>query len=482
MIEAMNANRPNIILLTTDQHSWSAVSAHGNPYVQTPNIDRMVAGGMSFERMYATDPVCTPQRSTWMTGRYSSETGAPFNGGEVREELPNLGGVLRACGYETFHAGKWHLPGVEVEQFFNVLYYGQRRIGASGGEIFDSVIADAVVEFLERPATESPFYLQCHFVNPHDICEYLHNFEHTSIPNLVDLGVMSSDELPPLPDNFDYDDSETVLHRAARRVEGSFIHDDIRRAVAEWSETDWRAYIWHYYRFVEEVDRQLGRVLDALEASDHHESTVILFTSDHGEACGSHRMFQKFTLYDESLRVPMVLSGAGIERHSDRSTRLVSGIDVFRTICDLAAADPPTNTHGRSLRQVVKILSRPDEWVYVESNYFGRAIVDQRFKYVTEYIPNTRPELPPNAQRNRRGREQLFDLVADPGETKNLADLDGYTAVLERMQQRLSEFESQLDQRELQSESAREIARNWAARVLDLWQKEEDWNANFRSI
>ena len=128
---------PNILFINTDQHAWDAISAYGNPYLHTPNIDLLHRNGTSFKKSYCTDPVCAAARSSWATGLYTSETGVPFNGGHIHAEIPDIGQVLRAGGYSVFHCGKWHVPGRNVRDSFDVLYYGQPNIRAGGAAFYD---------------------------------------------------------------------------------------------------------------------------------------------------------------------------------------------------------------------------------------------------------------------------------------------------------------------------------------------------------
>ena len=156
----MISQRPNIVFINTDQHTWDAVSAYGNPYLHTPNIDRLHHNGISFMRSYCSDPVCAPARSSWATGLYASEAGVPFNGGHLHDHIHDLGQVLNANGYNSFHCGKWHVDGRNVRESFNTLYFGRRANGAGGGEYHDSVSTHAVMDFLTTYEKEEPFYLQ----------------------------------------------------------------------------------------------------------------------------------------------------------------------------------------------------------------------------------------------------------------------------------------------------------------------------------
>ena len=176
------SDRPNILFINTDQHTWDVISAYGNTHVKTPHIDRLHNNGISFMRSYSSDPVCAPARASWMTGRFTSEAGTPFNGGYLHEDIPDLGQVLQQSDYRAIHCGKWHVDGRNVYDSFDVLYYGQQRIGAGGGEYYDAAMTHAVVDFLTDYDKADPFYLQVWYVNPHDICEYGHNFETKKCP------------------------------------------------------------------------------------------------------------------------------------------------------------------------------------------------------------------------------------------------------------------------------------------------------------
>ena len=417
--------RPNILFINTDQQTWDALSAYGNRWLNTPHLDRLVASGTSFMRSYCTDPVCAPARTSWATGRYTSEAGVPFNGGNLHDDIPDLGQLLRAGGYGAFHAGKWHVEGRDVTGSFDNLYYGARRIGASTGEFYDPAITHAALQFLTTYDGARPFYLQLGFVNPHDICQHGHNYEEKEIPDPVAQGILREEELPPLPDNFDFDPREPLQHRVIRRDDDCLIHWKILRKARHFSALDWRYFAWSLYRFVEKVDAEIGLVLDALAASPFRDDTVVIFTADHGEAAGQHQMFQKFTLYEESVRTPLVVASLGDRLPVEQGRRLdhlVTGVDLPATVCDYAGIPAPPRCLGRSLRPLVEGRDAPwRDAVQIESNYWGRALVTASHKYVTEYRPKQVEDyVPPGPDSAEHGLEQLFDLQADPGETLSL--------------------------------------------------------------
>ncbi|MCY3724451.1 MAG: sulfatase-like hydrolase/transferase [Candidatus Poribacteria bacterium] len=471
--------RPNILFINTDQHSWDAISAYGNPFLRTPNIDELHRNGTSFRRSFCTDPVCAAARSSWATGLYTSETGVPFNGGYLHAEIPDLGQLLNAGGYQAFHCGKWHVPGRDVRESFQTLYYGQQDIGAGGAAYYDSASTHAVADFLTNYDSDDPFYLQIGYVDPHDVCEYLHNHEEKHIPNPLEQGIVSEDDLPPLPDNFGYDERETVLHRVCRRVDDALIHAAILKGVRDWDEFHWRYLRWNYYRFIEKVDAEIGRVLALLRETSRHHNTLIIFSADHGEACGSHQMFQKFTLYEESVRVPFIVAclGEDISVEKDRfdETHFVSGVDLLPTVCDYAGIDVPEGIQGLSVRSLVEGKDVPwRDYAYIESNYWGRAIVTDRYKYVTEYKPKAVEDFQsPGPDTDQLGLAQLFDRQNDPGETENLAGNPTYDEVVKVCRNKLFAQEARLHRQQIVHPSPKQVISNWGDRLRTYWQHNE---------
>lgn len=293
-------------------------------------------------------------------------------------------------------------------------------------------------------------------------------------------GALDESQLPPLPENFQYDQDETVLHRVCRREDDALIHWPILRVVRDWSEFQWRYLIWNHHRFVEKVDCEIGMVLTALEQSRFRDNTVIIFSVDHGEAYGQHQMFQKFTLYEESIRVPFIVATLGdklpIPKAVFNETHFVSGVDLMPTVCDHAGIERPEDIQGLSVRPLVEdhTEEKPAFWrefAFVESNYWGRALIFDRYKYVCEYIPFGTDEdlVPPGPDAKRIGREQIFDLVADPQETRNLAYKSELSDQIHSFRQALFDFESQLYRRPIVEERPIQQIRRWGSRIKDYW-------------
>lgn len=489
------ADNLNILFINTDQQTWNDISSYGNPNVHTPYIDRLKQNGISFMKSYSADPVCAPARASWVTGLYTSENGVPFNGGRLHDDIPDLGQVLTRNGYHAVHCGKWHVEGRPMRESFHNLYTGNRDIGACGGEYYDRVSTHAVIDFLDRYEQTMPFYLQVGLVNPHDICEYLHNHEQKTIPGPIEQDMLSIEDLPPLPDNFDYDKRETLLQQLFHRDEEPIMHAPIFNGIRNWTETQWRYLAWNHHRFVEAADQQIGLILNALEKSRFHDNTLIIFSADHGESKGRHRAFQKFSLYEESIRVPFIIATLNDRMEVPKDVldteHFVSGVDLVPTVLDYAGIEVPGGVQGLSLKPLVELVHRnvtPEvntgdtgaatatqeiswrEFAYVESNYWTRAIICKRYKYIMEYRPKEEEDfIPPGPGTGSLGLEQLFDLVDDPSETKNLAGDSHYDDVLADCREKLFSFENKLRRRPLRDDRPREVVGKWNEQLRERW-------------
>ena len=381
---------PNLLFINVDQLSHFALPQFGCTQVQTPNLDRLARRGTSFELSHCANPLCSPSRACWFTGRATSEHAMVFNdaGLTLRPEIPDLGAWLRHTGYETFYVGKWHIPGRDVDDSFHVFHEA-----CAVGEHSDTAISRSCEAFLANRSSSTPFFLTAGLMNPHDCCGWV-GLNKDSPAEFRYPGI--EPQLPPLPANFKFDVREPeFLVSHLRHGQENFNKN--------WSEMVWRYYIWSYYRQVEMVDASIGRILDALENSPHAANTLLVFTSDHGDAMGCHRLFHKLSCYEHAIRVPMIVSWPGevAEKHID-STHLVSGLDLAPTLCDYAGTAAPPDMRGLSLRGLIEQPSR--SWRdYLVSDCFviGRMVRSARYKYIAYQGDKT---------------DQLFDLGSDPDE------------------------------------------------------------------
>jgi len=403
--------KPNILLISTDQWHHNAFGFRGNPHLKTPHSDRIAAQGVEFTKSYSADPVCAPARTSWLTGRMPNEHGVIGNTSRVLGSMTDMGQWFGSHGYETVHVGKWHTPGRDPRNSFQI-YCGYH----ASGQYCDHPVAANAQSYLLNRKRDKPFLMHVSLMNPHDICQIgcLCPGQGNPLPDGI--------ELPPLPDNFS---SRPVEPGTLRwRVRSSFR----RMASRDWTEMDWQLYNWMYYRYCEMVDASIGRVLDALEASGEAENTLIVYTSDHGEGLGSHGLYWKAFMYEASARVPFVMVFPGRLPEGVRNESVfVSGIDLMPTFCDVAQIPRPDGLCGENVLAQIESGRRAREALVTSASFGGRMVVDDRYKSI-RYKGD--PVL------------QLFDLVEDPGEAVNIADQ--HSSLLEEHNRILTGFEARL--------------------------------------
>ncbi|MCX7016412.1 MAG: sulfatase-like hydrolase/transferase [Candidatus Sumerlaeota bacterium] len=410
--------KPNLLFINVDQMSYDANSAFGPCGAKTPNIERLARRGVLFTESYSADPVCCPARAAWMTGRMSSENGVVMNELPILPDLPDMGQWLREkAGYESVHVGKWHVPARDVAKSFKMLHGG-----FSLGQHGDLATARACEAYLRQRRGSDPFFLVAGLLNPHDIC-YWGFMHYTTKEDVGALGI--ADRLPPLPPNFDKIPTEPERLRKLRQAGPNAL------GPGQWTEEQWRYYIYAYDRYVEMVDGAVGRILDALEDSGQADNTIVILTADHGESRGRHRFIFKSKLYEEAVKVPMIVSCPGRLPEGVRDIkRLVSGLDLAPTWCDYAGIEPPAHQRGRSLRPALE--GNATEWrdfVPAQSGIDGRTIRTGQYKYVMYKGDPV---------------EQLFDLKNDPWETKNLAGDAQFDSVLADHRELQEQWEASL--------------------------------------
>ena len=396
--------RPNVLFIMTDQQTAGAMSAVGNRYVNTPNMDALAQNGVLFEQSYCTSPVCSPSRSSLVTSRMPHETGVPHNNHQQFDTtLPSMGSIFRDAGYRTGWAGKWHLPesypvGNTVPGFEYLQPVPRPERDFNGLNVDDNV-ADAAIAFLKREAAE-PFLLAVSLHNPHDIC------------GLTEKGYPKPDDdhaVPPLPDNFAIDPTEPEFISRQRKRQR---YGPENSETVGWTDAQWRYYLHRYYRYVEAVDEQIGRIMEVLRSQGLEDNTIIIFTSDHGEGTAAHKWVVKLMLYEEPAKVPMIVCWKGVTTQRVDGRHLVSGLDVVPTLCDYAGIKCPDTLRGMSLRPVIESPEKSSRdhlvcQLYLNPEEAGRMLRTERYKYIL-FSMGERPEM-------------LFDLTADPGEMHNLA-------------------------------------------------------------
>ena len=418
-LHAAEPVRPNILVIITDQQRIDDMSCTGNSWVKTPAVDSLAARGTRFTRSYCVNPLCVPSRASLATSRMPYEvSGSEEHIDGLPKGMASTGPLFRQAGYRTAWTGKWHvrstypkpeseggdLPGFEVltNAALPVEAIGLRQPNdaAGGGTKWDAGFADAAVSFLREKHTR-PFLLTVSLVNPHDVCNQ--KFGATmDVPSEVE-------KLPPVPENLNSPNLATTPSEGPHPPKGR---------KDNWPALSFQRRLYQYYRYTEESDQLIAKVLAALKESGLESNTVVIFTSDHGEMNGSHHIILKSVPYEEALAVPFVIAGPGIPVGAVDKTHLVSGLDMLPTLCGLAGITPPPETRGFSLLPILKNPSAPwREAVYaaVDGNQ-QRLVRTMRYKYIRINRP--------------KNDELLFDEQNDSGETKNLAGDPALAGVL----------------------------------------------------
>lgn len=401
-------SKPNVLLIICDQLSWNAISSHGCKWAQTPNLDRLISNGVSFVESHSTNPVCSPARSSIITGRMPVETGVISNSRPIHASVPNIGQWLSPKGYDAVYCGKWHLPGGRPH---NTAGFRVLPAGGGQGDLMDNSVARLSANFIANHNGDKPFLLISSLLQPHDICYWAIQNRDLVPPDtpFAELGP----PLPALPPN---NKSRPMAPAKLASCRGP-----------DFSNEQWRYYRYIYFRQVEMLDHDVGRIFTALEQTGKADNTLVIFTSDHGEGGGRHSHVQKWYPYEEGVKVPLVLSYPGkVRRNVLDSTHLVSGVDIVPTICDYAGVTPPPHMRGFSLRPLLE--GTPSEWrdfVSTEHHFIGRMVRTTRFKYV---------------RYDKDPVEQLFDMEADPWEMTNLYQDPAHADIVRAHRERLDQW------------------------------------------
>ena len=402
---AAEIEKPNILFFFTDDQRADTIAALGNEHIRTPNLDRLVAQGTTFTRAYCMGAqqgaVCVPSRAMLMTGRMLFRVKENLAGQTTWPEM------FAKAGYTTFITGKWHNGGESLLRAFQqgrALFLGgmgnpyklplqdisathmfENKRQSDGHSV--KIFADTAVDFLKQQKGAQPFLCYVAFNAPHDPRVAPQEFHERY-----------NAAKPPVPANFSPQHS---FNNGALTIRDE--------ALAPWPRTPEivRQHLADYYASIEFLDEQIGRILAVLSESGQAERTIIVFSSDHGLAIGSHGLFGKQNLYDHSMHAPLIMSGPGIPR-GKKADALCYLLDIFPTLGEFTGVASPEGSEGRSLAQVIagRAEKSPRAALLTAYTDVQRAIRDDRWKLVVY------PKL---------NKTQLFDLSADPAEMHDLA-------------------------------------------------------------
>ena len=412
-LSAIAQDRPNIIYICTDQQTATAMSCMGNTDLKTPNMDRLAEAGIIFRNAYCSAPLSGPSRSAMFTGYYPHEIGIIENGAPLREKeiKTSLGNMLTKAGYDCIYAGKWHVHTPSMPQkndFGFTVIHGHNDYG----------LAESCVEYLDsrKKNDKKPFFLVACFDNPHNVCELAREqdlpFAKIQAPDLRDC--------PGLPLNYERNPYDAGVVKYEQSINYKAY------PTIDYGADDWRRYRYGYFKLVETVDAQIGKLVDAIDKHKLWENTVIIFTSDHGDGMGAHRWNQKSALYEEVVNIPMIVTLPGKQHAGKELPQLISnGVDFYATICDFAGVKAPKDIHGVSYKNLVLSAdpqSKHQDAVFIETRFDkgaktrGLAVRTEHYKYIV--------------YDKGQHREQLYNMDTDRGEMRNLAIESKYKDVL----------------------------------------------------
>ncbi len=436
-------SRPNILWYCTDQQRFDTIKALGNPYVDTPNIDKLVESGVAFTHAYCQSPICTPSRSSFLTGLYPARLHNTRNGNDTFPDYPPLVTKLVAdAGYRCGNIGKFHLTssghrteprlddGMTYWQFSHAPrddweegHHYAEWVRERGGDL-DSMrdspdrvppeyhqttwATECALEFIDAKSPE-PWLLCVNIYDPHP----------PFIPPKFYADMFVAEDMPG--PYYREEDLETQKKLAGIDFQGEALPPeghDAKRMQA------------FYYAMIKQIDDQFQRVVEHLEATEQLENTVIIFTSDHGESLGDHGLLQKGCRFYEGLvRIPLILSWPGHFLNNVQRDALVELLDLTSTIVELAGLEQPEYMQGKSLLPLLTEDSAIDQHrEFVRSEYFDALdpfFTDGSGAFATMY-------------RNRQYKlsvyhghniGELYDLEEDPWEFNNLWDNPDYAEV-----------------------------------------------------
>lgn len=483
---AVAQQRPNIVIIISDDHAFQAIGAYGSKLTATPDIDRIAREGITFNRAYVTNSICGPSRAVILSGKYSHKNGvidnthSRFNGAQ-NTFIKELG----RSGYQTAWIGKWHLennpqgftywkvlPG--QGQYYNpdFLLMDSSKVNIKG--YVSNIIEDEAEQWLNSRDTSKPFCLVIGHKATH----------RTWIPDTCDLGMFDNVNFP-LPENFydnyegrnaaavqdmtiantlrmGYDlkmfsndslaDKEGTISRmnAEQRKKTdayykSVYQDFVKRNLSGNALTEWKyqRYMRDYLSTAASLDRNIGRTLNYLDKNNLTKNTIVIYVSDQGFFMGEHGWFDKRWMYEESFRTPMLMRFPGVIKPGTSNNNMVMNVDIAPTILEAAGVPVPKDMQGQSFMPILKGKKKGREAMYYHyyengehavSPHFG--ISTGRYKLICFYT-------------KVKGWE-LYDLKTDPSEMKNLYDQKAYQKITVQLKKELRKLIKQYEDTDAQ--------------------------------
>lgn len=443
----MTHKHPNLLLILTDEQPVQTVGAYGYGQVETPHIDKLAQEGTLFRRAYTCSPVCTPARAGLLSGIYPHNTGAWANHLALGQDIRTIGHHFQAHGYRTAYIGKWHLDGLDYfgtgvcpDEFEEEYWYDGRRhleyLGPRKANLWRSQSLDSVDALVEHGVDRA--FTWGGQITDRALC-FLEEARQDSRPWVLILSYDEPHHPWTCPPEFlePYQDAELPIPKTfGTEFEGK---PQVQQAWSEWMGLDEESLAYNQRLTLAAtafVDSEIGRVLEMAEGLDN---TYLLFTSDHGNQLGAHRLMWKGPwMYEESIRVPLIVRGPGVPGDNIEG-RLVSHIDILPTLMQLCGIPVPPIMDGQSFAGLIQAgidYTQGPNQVIVEFNRFQldrddfgsfypiRCIVEDHFKLAI----------------NLFDKDEFYDLERDPLEQVNLIDDPQSAASRDRLHRALLDW------------------------------------------
>ena len=474
--------RPNIVIIISDDHAFQAISAYGNKYAKTTNIDRIAKEGVLFNKGYVTNSICGPSRAVILTGKYSHKNGFKDNeNSHFDGSQDSFIKQLKGSGYSTAWIGKWHLESQpQGFDYWQILpgqghYYNpdfQMMDGTkkrTEGYVSD-IVEDVSENWMDNRDKDKPFCLVIGHKATH----------RTWIPDARDMGTFDNVTFP-LPHNF-YDDyknreaakvqdmsiAETMVmgydlkvfkDDAAATMEGTIGRmnaaqrkkfDDYYLPIAadfkarnlkgkELTEWKYQRYMRDYLSTAVSLDRNIGRTLDYLDKNNLTENTIVIYMSDQGFYLGEHGWFDKRFIYEESFRTPMVMRYPGVIKPGTVSNDLVMNLDIAPTMLDAAGVAIPKDEQGKSMLPLFTDKNaKGRDAIYYHYYENGEHSVSPHFGIRTERYKLVRFY-------KRVNSWELYDLKKDPNEMNNLYGQKKYKKITDKLNLKMDQLINEYD-------------------------------------
>jgi len=444
----MKNNRPNILIIYTDQQRWDTIRYAGNPNIITPNLDDLASRGVLFKNAFSNAPVCMPSRMSMLSGQYPSTLGVCCNGIEMPEHIPTLATILGQYGYSTANIGKLHFKNHSNRDHrepypsygFDTLIISEepgcyddayiKWVELQNPSAVDSCRSDTPPEWTGKPIRKNPR-------NTHEpyIFEGPENLTHSCfVASEIEIFLRSHENLhKPFFAIAGFYAPHTPLNPPKRFVE-LYNPDNLPLPIMnkdenklELTDIQWQKIKAYYYALITHVDEEIGKILRVLDETKQRNNTIVIFTSDHGEHLGDHGAIQKGPPgYDSCIHVPLIISIPENQNNGSITNELVEAVDIAPTILDMCSVQIPPFFQGISLVKIIRgEKHKQRKSTFMESRIpFGKSWKTIRTKDFKLCISNSAEEL-------------LFDLKKDPNELQNRAKVKNYQNVLMDMRKEL---------------------------------------------